>query len=163
MAAVTKKVLAEFPLFAGLADNELSILAKVASKAAYKKGECVYKEGTPGDTLYLLHKGNVKITHRVQNETDGESDQTMGMVKKGSFFGELSLLDGRSHSATAVAAADVEVVLIKRHDFDAIAEKEPEVGYKIIKIIAIEIAHLLRSADRKFLDMVEQYLGFYHK
>ncbi len=95
--------------------------------------------------------GKVKISRRTK---EGDK-QVLSVLNKNSFIGELSLLDGRNHSASAEALKKSEILIIKKADMDKFLEKNPKIAYKIIRDLAIEISQIVRSMNDKFIKMVD--------
>src|SRR3989442_1733682 len=66
----------------------------------FASGETIFRKGDPGDSLYVILNGQVKIVL----PSEGEDEALLGVLEAGDFFGELSLIDGQVRSASAVAA-----------------------------------------------------------
>jgi CRP-like cAMP-binding protein len=89
----------------------------------------IVKQGSPGIGLYIVYKGHAKVTRH----TDEGSDVELDMLQAGSFFGEISLLDGSERSATVTALDDVTCLALRKYDFlDEISE-EPEIAIEMLK------------------------------
>src|SRR5262245_57271433 len=95
-------VLGQIPLFAGFSGNELADLASFVRLRRYPKCSIIFHQGDPGTTLYLIETGEVKLTVKA----DSGKEITLALLGPGTFFGELSLLDGGPRSANAVARVD---------------------------------------------------------
>ena len=144
-------IIKNLPLFYDLDTDELSEVSKVCELKVYEPGEILMREGEPGGTLYVIRKGDVKITRTVH----GQEDMVLTILRENDFFGELSLLDGRARSATAIAITQVELVLINKEEFDAFVKRNPASGYKFMKRIALVVGSLLRDMNEKFVGMLE--------
>ena len=138
-------------LFKDLSDEELKKVAKIVKQQTFRKGAVIWKEGATEQGLHIIMTGKVRIT-RMTKEGD---KQVLAVLNKNNFIGELSLLDGRSHSASAEALRKSEVLIIKKADMDRFLEKNPKIAYKIVRDIAIEISHILRNMNDKFIKMVD--------
>lgn len=131
--------------------DELKEVTKACDFKIYQPGEVIMGEAEPGGTLYIIKAGEVKITRKLHDQ----EDVVLTVLRENDFFGELSLLDGRNRSATATAMTHVELVILEKNTFDALAKHSPECGYKIIKKIAIAIGSLLREMNEKFIGMLD--------
>ena len=84
----------------------------------------------------------------------------LAMLREGKFFGELSLLDGRNHSAELEAVDDTKVLVISRADMARFLEEDPQIAYTIVREIAIDISKILREMNERFMGMVN-YIWHY--
>src|SRR5678816_2512781 len=91
--------LAQNRLFEGIESNLLKEIAPDVQTVRLDPGEVLFREGDPGDLLYLVGKGSVKISKSGR----GGQQETIGFVQSGNFFGEMALLNGEPHSAMATA------------------------------------------------------------
>ena len=93
-------------LFAGLPSEMVSEFGADVDLFRYDKGDIIFSEGEPGDCLYLLCEGSVKISKAGR----AGQQETLGFIQPGHFFGEMSLLDGQPRSAQSTSAADNTVL-----------------------------------------------------
>ena len=100
------KLLASVPIFSELTSLELEELSFRMSRQRYKKNNMILMEDEFGDTFFIISKGIVKIT-RISEEG---REVILAMLGEGDFFGEMSLLDGETRSANAIAFDDAEVL-----------------------------------------------------
>lgn len=143
--------LKKISLFKDLTNDELKKVQSIIKEATFKKGDMIWNEGNPEQGLHIIDSGKVRITRLTK---DG-SKQVLAVLKKDTFFGELSLLDGRSHSASVEALQKTNVFIIRKADMDKFLQKNPKTAYKIVRDLAIEISHILRSMNDKFINMVD--------
>ena len=85
------------------------------------KGELVVKEGDPGDTMFIIVEGKVKVMLR-----RGKKEIILATLKKGNFFGEMSMLGGSPRSATVKAITDLKLLKITREDIERLSETNPK-------------------------------------
>lgn len=108
-------------LFEGI---DADVLKKIAPKIGLRRmqpGEIIFREGDPGDSLYLVGEGSVKISRPAPV---GEHE-IVGYVDPGNFFGATALLAGEPRSATAVAVAPTLIGAVKEETFQQILEFAP--------------------------------------
>ena len=79
----------------------------------FKRGEPVFSEGEKGKTMFIVQSGQVHLYQHV----DGDR-QSLGLLEKGDFFGEMSILEGRPRTVTALAEEDAELIEINHSVFD---------------------------------------------
>src|SRR5882672_1758785 len=107
--------LAACRLFAGLDDTTMATVARALRRRRYKRGEVIFHAGDPGDALFIVARGSVKITVTAE---DGAEPAILATIEPGGFFGELALLDGAARSASAAALGSVDALILGREAFD---------------------------------------------
>ncbi|TET23086.1 MAG: Crp/Fnr family transcriptional regulator [Candidatus Cloacimonadota bacterium] len=103
-------------------------------KSGYEKqlntGEVLFKDGDPGDEMYLIKSGKVRIS-----KPAGEIEKTLAVLKEGDFFGEMSVIDGSPRSATAMAVEPTELVIFDREVFMNQVRENPLIEYVLHTLI----------------------------
>ena len=135
------EILATVPIFADLDNNVLKELRSKMTKRSYKKNNIILMEDEFGDTFFVISSGTVKIT-RISE--DGR-EVILAMLGEGEFFGEMSLLDGESRSANAIASEESDVLILKRRDFIEFLERYPKISISLLR----EMASRLRKSDQQ--------------
>jgi CRP-like cAMP-binding protein len=80
--------------------------------------------------------------------------------REGSFFGELSFIDNKPHSATLTTASEESVVLkIDRNDFDKFVQRFPSAGFKVLMNVVQDISQLVRRMNSQYVDMAGYVFG----
>ena len=105
------------PLFRGLQPQALERIAELAVQRGYRSGEIIFSQGDPGDALYGVVTGKVRIS---AGAADGR-EIFLNILEAGDTFGEIALLDGGIRTASAVTMAPSELVSIRRDHFLACA------------------------------------------
>lgn len=113
-------------LFAPLPEDIIDALANKVELVSFNKGDVIIKEGDPGDCLYLVRSGFVKVS---RGPLDHEKIITY--LKDGSYFGEMALVRDEKRSANVVAMTDVEAVRIVKRQFEQILSLYPEVEKEV--------------------------------
>ncbi len=144
------RVLAQMPLFAGLAADELDELATLFRPRRYGKGEVVFREGDPGTAFYVVEAGEVKLT---LVSLDGK-EVMLALLGPGGFFGELSLLDGEPRSADATARVDSLLLILDREDFLRLVEGRPQLARGLLAALSRRLRRTTEMVhDAGFLDV----------
>lgn len=107
------QALRPIPLFAALDDEQVETLASSASLLAYTRGEPLVHEGETGDSLFVIRSGVV----RVEKSLPGKGKAVVAKLTTGDFFGEMSLLTGDPRTASVIADAETEVVVVGKEAF----------------------------------------------
>lgn len=129
------------PIFENLPKAELKKIVNAGSVIKYKKDDIILVEEEEGSSLFFILEGRVKI---VKTSEEGK-EVILNVLEKNEFFGEMSVLDGYTRSATVVAMEITELFLLKRKDFLNLLAEHPEISILLIKIISIR----LRRANLK--------------
>ena len=138
--------LATVPLFNGLDRGELEKFAEVTREKSYPKGSVILFEDDPGDSLFVVRDGRVKV---VLIGEDGR-EVILGVLGVGEYFGELSLIDDRPRSAHVIAMEDSNLLVLRREDFRNRVESSPRVAWSLLT----ELSRRLRRADDKIGGLV---------
>ncbi len=135
------ELLKKVPLFSSLTDDELQMILVSGYKKTFEKNMFIMKHGDPGNAMYLIISGSVKLT--LFNE-DGRTI-VLSILNKEDFFGELSLLDDKARSCSVIAIDTCELFILTRELFYKLIREHPEMTFKILK----ELTKRLRKADVK--------------
>jgi CRP/FNR family transcriptional regulator len=106
----------------------------------YKDGDVIFKEGEPGDSMYIIHEGQVRIVKSVANK-----ETTLAVLKEGEFFGEMAIIDNEPRSASAVAQGEIKLIELDNKIFEEQIKNNP----KIIMQILRKMSQRLRNADHQ--------------
>jgi CRP/FNR family cyclic AMP-dependent transcriptional regulator len=119
-------VLKSLNLFKDTPENILADLAPLMKEMQYEQGTEIFKEGETGDCMYIIQQGSIKI-HK--------ENTTLAILKEKEVFGELSLLDADTRSASATADTDCILYKIDQEPFYELMDERPEVAKGFIKIL----------------------------
>lgn len=137
-------------LFAGLNRDALRGIARTLRVRRFRKGEVLFHEGDPGDALFIVACGAVKVV--VPSEEGGEA--ILATLRRGDFLGELALLDGAPRSASAIALEATQALALPRDQFRALADTEPAIRDALLAALATELRRLTAHvAELHFLDL----------
>ncbi len=125
---------------------ELQRFADDARERNYAKGTVILFEDDPGDSLFIVRGGQVKV---VLVGEDGR-EVILGMLGVGAHFGELSLIDSRPRSAHVIAVEDSQLIVLRREDFRRRVEESPAVAWALMQ----ELSRRLRRADEQIGSLV---------
>jgi uncharacterized membrane protein len=123
--------LSGIPIFALLPPAEQRELYALMSVAEFPAGKTVCWFGDPGDSFYLIQRGQLVVT--VPNER-GEH-VVLNYLGPGGFFGEISLLDGGTRTASVRALEPAELYVLGRDDFHAFLRRYPEAAIEILAVM----------------------------
>jgi len=138
--------LATVPLLSRIAPDELRRFGEVTREKQYPKGSVILFEDDPGDSLFIVRSGRVKV---VLVSEDGR-EVILGVLGVGEHFGELSLIDDQPRSAHVIAMEDSTLLVLRRDDFRRRIEANPGVAWALLA----ELSRRLRRADGKIGGLV---------
>jgi len=138
-------ILKNLGLFSEMNYGAVKELAYLFSERVFQASETIFEENDAGDSLLVILSGEVRITQRAP--VSGE--ETLTVLKKGDFLGEMALLEDLPRSATAIAHCDTFIMEISRQRFLRFVEKDPASGVKILITLARSLSARLREADNK--------------
>jgi len=142
--------LAHIPFFAGLERPALERVAAGMRSRRFRRGEVIFHIGDPGDALFVIVDGQVKIS--LPSETGDEA--ILATLRGGDVFGELALLDGAPRSASATAMSVTEAVVLPRDRFRELIATEAGVRDALLASIAGELRRLTTHVEElHFLDI----------
>lgn len=130
------------PLFAGLNESEKQLLIRAARKKTYPKNTIILSEGDNTDSLYMVCKGQVKVS--IVDEYGKEV--ILALLGPGEYFGEMSAMaDGAARSACVVTREACEVMVLQKDDFRKIIKDNPDVIIALLR----KSMERLREANKK--------------
>ncbi|MBI5742030.1 MAG: cyclic nucleotide-binding domain-containing protein [Nitrospirae bacterium] len=148
---VSTRRLKEIILFKDFTQEELLKISTTLKESFYPKGTVVWEKDSPEQGLQIIDYGRVRVTRRTKDGTR----QILAVLKANNFFGELSILDGRAHSASVEALEDTKVFILSKADMDRLLAEAPQTAYKIVSEMTIAIVEILREMNDKFMKLVD--------
>ena len=148
------------PLFARLDASDQGTLLSLAKTSTIKARHFVCRKGEPGDALYMVIAGKLKVTA----ESDDGRELILAILDTGETFGEISLLDGKPRSANVVAVHDSELLVILRRDFLTFLEQHPNVSIELLAILTQRLRGMDdMMGDIRFLDVRHRLAKMLHR
>lgn len=140
IAAFLKRV----ELFQAFAEPELLAVAGRLTERRLRRGQVLFREGDPGQEMYVVRHGAVLISKAVR----GRVEQILGRESVGSVFGEMSLFDPAPRSATVTAEADTTLLALDRANLDVLIERNPRAAAVFFHaLVRLFIARLRESGN----------------
>ena len=137
--------LQEMELFAGRRDETLKDLESSMETRHYEAGETIYRHGDPGDELYWVRRGTVRLMSTLP---DGKKKHVASFAR-GDFFGGLAFLDNHPRPNDAIAATPTELYILRRPQYNRIAEGHKTLALNLSNAIARTLAMRLRRTEHK--------------
>ena len=113
----------------------------------YKIGDFIFKNRAPGEGMYIIMRGSIKITIG----TRSGNENTLAELEKGEFFGELALFDDEPRSANAIAIEDCKLLGLFTQDLMVLQERNPVLGHKIMFNLGGLLGERLRRTNHMLI------------
>jgi CRP/FNR family cyclic AMP-dependent transcriptional regulator len=140
-ASVSTTLLRNVPLFAGLDEAQLKVLARVIVRTSFGRNTTIIRAGDPTDTLYVVINGRLKV---LLSDDQGR-EVILSLLGPGEVFGEMGLLDDSPRSANVVTQEPCELLSISKLDFKRSLAENSDLSLMVMR----GLVKRLREADRK--------------
>jgi len=137
--------LAKVPFFDGLTPEALAMIAQATTEESYPYGTRIFQYGDPGDKLYIILEGKVRIFR----EVGGMGEEALAVLAAGEVFGEMSLLDESPRSAGALAHEKCRLLVITKDAFDDLLFLHKDLAYEVLWSCVRMLASRLRETNDK--------------
>ena len=117
------------PMFKVLDDVDIDIMIKKATHAVYEDGQAVITEGEPGDSMFIIKKGQANVTSIMFDKT-----YELATLGGGNFFGEVGFLTGMPRTATVSAKGGLSIMEINKPLMQVLIESNPKVLQKLVEL-----------------------------
>jgi len=129
------------PLFAQVADDDLEQIASHLIERRYPKNTTIVEEGLPGDYMYIIREGRVKVTKL----SDDGREKILEFLDEGAFVGEMALFERAPRSASVKTLTPVRLLALSRTDFIGLLKKSPDLAMAVIQ----ELSRRLRTINEQ--------------
>lgn len=123
--------LRSIPLFAKVRDEDLDALAQVVIERRFPKNATIVEEGLPGDYMYVIREGRVKVT---KASKDGR-EKILDFFDAGNFFGDMSLFDQEPRSASVKTVEPSRLLALSRRDVLDVLRRSPDLALAVIQVL----------------------------
>ncbi len=153
---VTPEQLRRYGIFSQIPTEILVPVTNVVRVVNFPAQSVIFNEGSSGDRMYLLEKGQVRISKLIS----GIGEEALSILNEGSYFGEMSLIDTFPRSATAIAHTDCELFEIYRDDFVDMLQSDRDLAYFIMWALLKTLSQRLRDTNDKIKAFFAMAGGF---
>lgn len=146
-------------IFYKITTTQLELVANLCQELIFQEGETIFQEQSEGKELYVIAQGEVDIlinTAPAGASTSVETKETrLTTMRRGQSFGEIALVDEGLRSATARAAQnDTRLLLIPRDKIIMLCETYPQLGYRLMYNLAVDLAMKIRNSDLRIREQL---------
>lgn len=147
-------------MFFDLAEEDLQMLSEIILTRKYRKGMIIFMEGEPGDGLYFIKSGRVKISKM----TDDGREQILHFLQQGDIFAEVTLFDGGSFPATAEVLEDALIGIIRNQDINRLVKNYPDLAIRLLQIMSKKLRRAqMQVRDLALKDTYARAVGMLYK
>ena len=140
------EVLARAGIFQGVSPDAVAALVRQLEPVTFRRPEVVFSEGEPGDTLYIITAGKVKIGRK---SVDGR-DSLITLMGPSDMFGELAIFDPGPRTSTVTALTEVKAVMMSRSVLRSWIADRPEIAEQLLRVLA----RRLRRTNDNLSDLI---------
>jgi CRP-like cAMP-binding protein len=131
-----------------LSSLEINLLSTLSKERQLRAGETLFREGDPGDAMYIVLQGRVRISKQIP----GAGEEALAILERGDYFGEMALIDRQPRSADAVAHDGEAVVLsIPKMVVEQLLDMHKISSVRLLRILCGLVAQRLREIDDKLV------------
>lgn len=123
------------PLFAGLAPADLKQVAAITGERFYPDGELIAQQGEPGDEMYIIVSGEVRVLTGANRGKDAE----VARRKPGEYVGEMAIISREPRMASLVAAGDLRALCIDQKQFEGLLRERPETSLAVMRVLCARL------------------------
>jgi CRP/FNR family transcriptional regulator, cyclic AMP receptor protein len=129
----------DWPLLRPLQEDDRRRVLAAASRHRYRRGEAIFREGDPGDSLHLLDKGHVAV----QMTTPLGDVLTLAVLGPGEMFGELAALTTSPHRSATIRSLDpTETLVVSGEAFTELRHRHPSLNELLLELASARIPRL---------------------
>ncbi|WP_029106164.1 Crp/Fnr family transcriptional regulator [Mycobacterium sp. URHD0025] len=140
------EVLARAGIFQGVSPDAVAALVRQLEPVTFRRGEVVFAEGEPGDTLFIITAGKVKIGRK---SVDGR-DSLITLMGPSDMFGELAIFDPGPRTSTVTALTELKTVVMSRTVLRSWIADRPEIAEQLLRVLA----RRLRRTNDNLSDLI---------
>jgi len=147
-------ILRRTDIFYDLSAAQLEMLASICEERVVRLGDIVFEENNQGDEMFVIARGAVEILVDPSivggpgAKKRGSLPVTIATLRSGQTFGEIALVDQGLRTASArCAETETQLLAIQRSKFMKLCDTYPEMGYRVMRNIAADLAFKIRGSD----------------
>lgn len=137
-------------IFDNLTGAQLELIAAICEPLTLKPGQVIFRENEGSDDLYVIARGAIQVLMNpgVITAQPEQEPVVLAELRRGQVFGEVALVDQGMRSATIRASADkTDLLRIPRDRLMRLCDTYPELGYKLMRNLAADLAMKIRRTD----------------
>lgn len=142
--------LLSYPIYRDFEKQDIDVLSRICEEEKYKDKAIIFKSGAPGDAMFMIKSGTVKIWIETDNRR-----KMIALLSDGEFFGEMALIDNSPRSATVTAEGDTELVKLSTEGFSRLKTEFSATGFKVVGVLLKFMVHRIRRTTKKAAETIK--------
>jgi CRP/FNR family cyclic AMP-dependent transcriptional regulator len=139
--------------FGGIDRSALECIVAMLVARSLPKGAVVFNEGDPGNSLFVVRRGELIVFHR---SPEGGAPVKLTRLRDGDFFGEMTLLEMQPRSATVLVERDVDLLELRARDLYELYKKDIKAYVMVLQNINRELCRRLRHASYRLVEWASE-------
>ncbi|MDD5629336.1 MAG: Crp/Fnr family transcriptional regulator [Elusimicrobia bacterium] len=140
------RLLRRIPFLKALPPVELKRIARIATEIAFRAGETIFSKSESGSRMFVVISGRIRIF----TSSHAKKQKTFAYLDPGDLFGEMSLVDGHTRSASARAETDSRLLVIRKSDFKGLLFSDPKLCFFLLRTVS----ERLRQANEEIENLL---------
>jgi CRP-like cAMP-binding protein len=142
-------LLLQSSLGAELSNDQAATLGGLMTSNRLVDGDYLISEGAADDTLHVLVEGKLEV---VKN-AGGEDEASLAVLRGGDLAGEMSFIDGESHTVGLRALSDSHVLSLQRSEFEGIVNDHPQLAYLVMRAVTRSVHKIVHRMNHQFIEL----------
>ncbi|WP_168206458.1 cyclic nucleotide-binding domain-containing protein [Labrenzia sp. PHM005] len=134
------EALRKVPLFRGIDETKLRLLAFISDRTEFQAGERLCTQGEEGDSAFIILAGDADVL--VQTPA---GEKKVAQVSENSIVGEIAILCDVPRTATLVAANSMDVLMVSKDDFLKLLNEFPDISLEVMRTLALRLERTTRD------------------
>lgn len=147
--------LSKLELFWSFTDSELQEFSQIIREMEMPAGEILFEEGDPGDALFIISDGSVRVFKAIGDAEGRISEKSLALLEAGSYIGEMTLMEGSPRTASARIETDAIILKISRDDFTALLKRVPQIAVRLFLSFMKVVSDRLRNTNQELVVLYE--------
>ncbi len=148
MTSTAEQIL-ESTLGLEFSDEDAATIAALMDERSLADGDYLFEEGGADDTLHVILDGKLEVVKK----TPADAVASLAVLREGDMAGELSFIDGETHTVGLRALADTRIASLTRSTFESIIDEHPQLVYRVMRAVARSAHRIVHRMNADFIEL----------
>ncbi len=137
--------------YRGFKDKDWDLFGGIFQEKSFPVGAHVFKENDPGDGLFLIRSGKIRISRQVVPDGRREAyEQLLIVLTSGMLFGEMAIVDNAPRSADAIAEEKSTLFWMPHAEYERLKTEHPATALRVQDLVVVTLCSRIREANHSF-------------